>query len=180
MVIVLESLAIGVGALSIIPYVSIIGYLYRFRVVNVFLYKYRKKVLYAGVEEALKNKDIQSLRDFLDLLKYFDTKYDRKKCQKIKQKYGITDEILDSRKLFRLKFDTDYLIENQDNIIISDKEIINREKDILKRELSLDNLENNNDTKKIFILEKNLRNKEIELEKREKEIIEIISNLNKL
>jgi hypothetical protein len=177
---ILETFIVGgVGAtlISAIPYLSYVGYVYKFKVINIFKYKHAKKKIYKGINKAIDEQDIQALRDWFSLLARFDSKYDRTKTVTLKKKLGICDELLSDRKLFKLKFDSRYLVENYKNINVGSHDLDIREQDILERERKLDNF---SDFDKVKRKEYDLMIKEKELTNREKEIQEIISNLNML
>ena len=179
MVFVIETLvAVIATATATGTYGTIMGYMYKFRVGNIFAYKYRKRIIYKGIKKAIQEKDIQSLRDYFNVLVLFDSKYDRQKTIKMKKKYGLTDEILNNRKLFRMKFDTDYLIQQMsENNINSSGEIIEMEAELYKREQSLMNIKG---AKNVIEKEQELIKREKEIRNKEEELQEIISNLNKL
>lgn len=168
----------AVAALASFPYFGYVGYVYKFKVMNIIRYKAVKNRIYKGIHKAIAEQDIQSLRDYLDTLKHFDAKYSRVKLPKIKKKLGINDEILNDRKLFKMKYDSDYLVEHALGIYSSSSsELQVREKQLLDREKSFDNLKDIDSIRQKEII---LRQKEKELIEKEKEIIEIISNLSKL
>lgn len=179
MVFVIGPIVAGIiGVATTGTYGTVMGYMYKFKVLNIFAYKYRKKVIYKGIKKAIKEKDIQSLRDYFAVLTLFDAKYDRHKTIKMKKKYGLTDEILTNRKLFKLKFDTQYLIEQFSNDIIkSSDNIIEIEEELYKREQSLMNIKG---AKNVIEKEHELIKREKEIKNKEEELQEIISNLNKL
>jgi len=178
----MESLIIAgssvAAAVMAIPYFGVVGYVYKFKVMNLVKYKYLKKRIYKGIYKAIKEQDIQSLRDYLKALEKFDEKYDRLKTVNIKKKLGITDEILQDRKIFRMKYDSNYLVEQVQGIYSSgDLEIQERERDLLQREKTLDNFNEHDGLRKRELY---IRSKEKELKEKEEELNEIISNLNKL
>jgi len=177
---ILETLiggGIAAGVLGAIPYLSYVGYVYKFKVVNIFKYKYTKHQIYKGIEKAIAEENIQEVRDWFELLAKFDSKYDRSKTMVLKKKYGIRNEILDDAKLFKLKYDSRYLVENYLGIHTGSLEIEEKEKQLLLKEKELEHFSDYNNIKK---KEYELDIKEEELKNKEKEIQEIISNLNML
>ena len=68
----MESLIIAgssiAAAVMAIPYFGVVGYVYKFKVMNLVKYKYLKKRIYKGIYKAIKEQDIQSLRDYLKAL----------------------------------------------------------------------------------------------------------------
>jgi len=145
---------------------------------NIVKYKTLKNRIYKGIYKAIEEQDIQSLRDFLNTLQLFDAKYSRVKLPKIKKKLGINDEILNDRKLFKMKYDSDYLVEQALGIYSSSNSDLQvRERDLIDREKNFDDFKDMDSMRKREIM-LSLREKDI-IEK-EKEIIEIISNISKL
>ena len=181
MVFIIETLVAAVGAtgvLAAVPYLSYVGYAYRFQVLNIMKYKHTKKKIYKGIYKAIEEQDIQALRDYFLLLSRFDAKYDRQKSVALKKKLGICDELLSDRKIFKMKFDSEYLVETMKGLhSSSDLDISKREKELIKREKELDDFSGFDGLRKKEAI---LNEKEKELIEREKEIIEIISNLSKL
>lgn len=178
----MESLIIAGSSIAAtvmaIPYFGFVGYVYKFKVMNLAKYKYVKKKIYKGIHKSIEEQDIQGLRDYLRALDKFDEKYSRLKTATIKKKLGITDEILKDRKLFKMKYDSDYLVEQVMGIhSASDSEIQKREKDLLQREQILDNFNEHDSLRKRELY---IKKKEKELKDKEEELNEIISNLNKL
>ena len=170
-----SSIAASIMAL---PYFGYVGYVYKFKVMNIVKYKYLKKRIYKGIHTAIEEQDIQSLRDYLRALHKFDDKYDRLKAVVLKKKLGIVDEILDDRKLFKMKYDSNYLVEQTQGLYSSsDLELQERERDLLQREKTLDNC---NEHDSLRTRELKIKRKEKELKEKEEELNEIISNLNKL
>jgi len=166
--------AVGLGVLAA-PYTAVVGVLYRFKVVNVIKYKIVKRRLYKAIHKAIEEEDIQSLRDSFENLARFDSKYDRQKCSQLKKKLGICDEILADRRIFKLKFDTDYLIEHCNNIIN-----IKSHSPDFKSDDSIVSLQiQSRDTvgTETILKEKELIKREKMLEMKEKEIAEILENL---
>jgi len=169
--------AVGLGVLAA-PYTAVVGAMYRFKVVNVFKYKIVKRRLYKSIYKAIQEEDIQSLRDSFENLARFDSKYDRQKCSNLKKKLGICDEILADRRIFKLKFDTDYLIEHCQKIINikTDSPDFKCESNDSLISLKIQKTKNGLSPETI-LKEKELIKREKMLEMKEKEIAEILENL---
>ena len=177
----LETILIGgvgiIGGITSIPYIGYVGYVYKFNVLNIVKYKRDKKQIYKKIHRAIDEQDIQSLRDYLNTLRDFDKKYDRMKTAKLKKKLGINDEILNNRKLFKMKFDSAYLVEQAMGISSSSSDLEELEIELKTREKDLQQYEGFD---AIRMKELRLIEKEKLLNEKEEEIREIIKNIAKL
>lgn len=165
----------GLAAISTIPYIGYVGFVYKFKVFDLYKYKMSKRNIYNKIYKAIQEKDIQSLRDYLNALHLFDEKYNRTKLPALKKKLGINDEILNNRKLFKMKYDSNYLVNCF--LKIEDDDLTEFEKELKIKEKNLQSYEGFDKIKK---KEQELIEKEKVLNEREKEIIEIIKNITKL
>jgi len=178
---VIETLFLGgVGVIAgvvSIPYFGYIGYVYKFKVFDLFKYKREKRHLYKKIHKAILEQDIQSLRDYLRSLGKFDSKYGRTKLPALKKKLGINDEILNDRKLFKMKFDSDFLVEQALNIHCTNGDLNELEQELKNKEKDLQSYEGYDNIRR---KEQELIEKEKVLNEREEEIREIIQNIAKL
>jgi hypothetical protein len=144
----IDLILVGTGVAGLVvslPYVGYVSYIHKFKVVDVF-------------KNAMKNADIDEARSALELLHNFDIKYSTEKVIKMKEKYGIIDEIMNDRTLFRLKFDSKFLLQKY---IEKNSDVINNDNNFSDDKINYE------------LTEKRLNKKAEEIRKRE-EMIETI------
>jgi len=170
--------AVGLGVLAS-PYIAVVGGLYRFKVINIIKYKIVKRRLYNTIYKAIREEDIQTLRDAFINLERFDSKYDRQKSSKLKKRLGICDEILEDRRIFKLKFDTDYLIEHCKNIINIKTDSPDFKINSFDSIISLNSQKSRSSkfSSETILKEKELIKREKIVELKEQEIAEILENI---
>ena len=130
-------------------------------------YKYNKKKIKKQLRKAIEELDYDNFADAFDKIKNFDSHHGSQKYSKFKNDWCQNNEIIQSRKLFKIRFSPAYLAEQCSNLTTSSDELIEREQHIINRELTLQGYEGY-DALKI---------KEAELKAKEEEIKEILQNL---
>lgn len=170
--------AIATGVTAIIPYFSYVGYVYQFKILDMYKYKKRKRQLYRFFQESIDDLDMDKMRETLKLLKAFDVKYERSKVIQLKSKYKLTDEMLQNYHLFRLKFDPEYLITYGESPDVEKEEKV-RLSYIKKREQCLDNLDRSK-YDDIIDIEYEYKQGLNDLVDKEEEVAKMISNFHKI
>ncbi len=140
-------------------------------------YKYKKRLIKKQINKAIEELNYDDFTDGFDKIKSFDNNFESQKYSKYKKDYCVNNDILLSRKLFKIRFNPTYLAEQCSNIISSSDELIEREQDIMKKEKILQGYEGYDALK---MKEEILNKKEEELKEKEEEINEMLKNFTLL
>ena len=130
-------------------------------------YKYKKRQIKKQIKKAIEELDFDEFSDAFDKIKSFDNNFESQKYSKYKKDYCVNNEIIQNRKLFKIRFNPAYLVEQCSELTTSTDELIEREQEIIKRESTLQGYEGYDA----------LKTKEEELRIKEEEIKEILQNL---
>ena len=136
-------------------------------------YKYKKRQIKKQIKKAIEESDFDSFADAFDKIKSFDNNFESQKYSKYKIDYCVNNDIIQNRKLFKVRFNPTYLVEQCSDITSSSDELIEREQQIIKRETTLQQFEGYDALK---MKEEMLNQKEEELKEKEEEIREILKN----
>jgi hypothetical protein len=136
-------------------------------------YKYKKRQIKKQIKKAIEELDFDEFADAFDKIKSFDNNFESQKYSKYKKAYCINNEIIQSRKLFKIRFNPAYLAEQCSGMGCSNEELIEREQQIIKKENTLQGYEGYDALK---IKEEILNKKEEELKEKEEEINELLKN----
>lgn len=136
-------------------------------------YKYKKRLIKKQINKAIEELDFDEFVDAFDKIKSFDNNFESQKYSKYKKDFCVNNDILQSRKLFKVRFNPAYLAEQCSGITSSSDELIEREQHILKREQTLQGYEGYDALK---MKEEILNKKEEELKEKEEEINEMLKN----
>ena len=140
-------------------------------------YKYKKRQIKKQLRKAIEELDFDEFADAFDKIKTFDNNFESQKYSKYKKDFCVNNEIIQNRKLFKVRFDPAYLAEQCSSITSSSDELIEREQQILKREQTLQGYEGYDALK---MKEEMLNKKEEELKEKEEEINEMLKNFTLL
>ena len=140
-------------------------------------YKYKKRQIKKQIYHAIEELDYDEFRDAFDQIQTFDNNNGSQKCSQYKKKFCVNTDIINSKKLFKARFNPAYLVEQCNNTTTSSDEIMEMEQVLIRKEKTLQQYEGFD---AIRAKEEQLIQKEKDLNEKEEEIREIIKNIAKL
>ena len=137
-------------------------------------YKYKKRQIKKQIRKAIEELDYDNFVNAFEDIQSFDSHFGSGKCSKYKKDYCVNNDIIKCRKLFKIRFDPTYLVEQcNNNFTTSSDELIEREQDLINKEKTLQSYEGFD---ALMMKEEMLKQKEEELKQKEEDIKEILKN----
>ena len=141
---------------------------------QIIKYKYYKRRLKNNLKKAITDLDYELFYDEFQKVKTFDGRFCANKYQDFKKKFGVNNEIINDKKLFRIKFDPEYLINVVNTTFSSTSE------ELLVKELELkhkeDELKSFDDYNIYKTKEEELNQRQLSLDEQEEELNHKVRN----
>ena len=165
----------GVGILAVGK--PVFGMVASVRPTQHIRYKWGKRKIKKQIRKAIEELDYDEFVDAFDKIQTFDNNNGSQKRSKYKKDWCINNDIINSKKLFKIRFNPALLVEQCTNSTTSSDELIEMEQELIKKEKTLQQYEGFD---AIRAKEEQLIQKEKDLNEKEEEIREIIKNIAKL
>lgn len=151
----------------------VVGILFNIQITEYIRYKYLKKHIRKQLYKSIEELDYDSFVDGFDKLKTLDSNNDSQKYSEYKKKFCVNNDIINDRKLFKIRFDPSYLVEQCSSLSSSSEELFLKEQSLIQREQSINKYEG---IDALRSKEEELKLKEQSLKEKEDDFRELLKN----